>query len=335
MKKKRVTIEDVAQAAGVSLMTVSRAINGRHGIGEETRARILDLVHRMNYQPSQIARSLATRQTNTLGLVVPDVSNPFFAHIARGAEDAAFEIGFSIFLINSAENVDRERFALDSLWQKEVNGVILCSSRLPQDELLPNFDRFSPMVLVNRELKDPQSNVFTINVDDHVGAELVVRHFLENGRKQLAIIAGPETSLSGQRRRNGFQAGLQSSGLAFDPSRVVYCTPTLQGGMEATLGLLDLHPDVDAIFAYNDLVAVGALQACKQRSKSVPAQIAVVGADDVPLASLVQPMLSTLQVNLSEIGRMAVSFFHEKTHQNSELIHTIIIQPELIIRESG
>lgn len=333
MKKNRVTVKDVAQAAGVSLMTVSRAINGQEGIGEETRKRILDLARQMNYQPSQIARSLATRQTNTLGLVVPDVSNPFFAHIARGAEDAAYDNGYSVFLINVSENIDRERSALDSLWQKEVDGVLLCSPRLPENELRLYFDRFPQMVLVNRDLSLPHPNISTINVDDRLGTEMVVKHFIKKGRKNLALIAGPETSQSAQRRKEGFLKSIKSTNLQFAESQVTHCPPTVQGGMEAALRLLDQHPEIDAISAYNDLVAIGVLQACKQRNKKVPAEIAVIGVDDVPLASLVQPTLSTLRVDQYEIGRLAVSFFFENIQ--SGFPANRIIEPELIIRESG
>ncbi len=333
MKKNRVTVKDVAQAAGVSLMTVSRAINGQEGIGEETRKRILDLARQMNYQPSQIARSLATRQTNTLGLVVPDVSNPFFAHIARGAEDAAYDNGYSVFLINVSENIDRERSALDSLWQKEVDGVLLCSPRLPENELRLYFDRFPQMVLVNRDLSLPHPNISTINVDDRLGTEMVVKHFIKKGRKNLALIAGPETSQSAQRRKEGFLKSIKSTNLQFAESQVIHCPPTVQGGMEAALRLLDQHPEIDAISAYNDLVAIGVLQACKQRNKKVPAEIAVIGVDDVPLASLVQPTLSTLRVDQYEIGRLAVSFFFENIQ--SGFPANRIIEPELIIRESS
>jgi LacI family transcriptional regulator len=225
MKKRRVTVDDVARAAGVSLMTVSRAMNDREGIGEETRARILALAAEMGYYPSQIARSLATRQTATLGLVVPDVSNPFFAHIARGAEDAAYANGYSVFLLNTAEDVTRENSALDSLWQKEVDGVILCSSRLQQESLQVYFERFPQMVLVNRELVLPQPNVATINVDDRAGAELAMRHLLENGRERIAFIAGPETSISGQRRLEGYQAGLEAFSRAFESIWLEHCPP--------------------------------------------------------------------------------------------------------------
>ncbi len=335
MDKKRVTVKDVAKAAGVSLMTVSRAINGQDGISDETRSRILDLVKQMDYHPSQIARSLATRQTNTLGLVVPDVANPFFASIARGAEDEAYEHDLGVFLINSAETVEREQAALDSLWQKEVNGVILCSSRLPQPRLRENCERFSRMVLVNRNLDLPIPNVFTINVDDEMGAEMIVRHFLASGRKHLALIAGPESSQSGQRRKVGFQRIVHAAGLPLDDSHIQHCPPTLQGGMEAARQLFDRHAEIDAISAYNDLVAIGTLQELKTRGKIVPQDVAVVGVDDVPLAALVQPTLSTLKVDQYEIGRMAVRFFLANSNSNLAGEQNYVIQPVLVQRESS
>jgi LacI family transcriptional regulator len=335
MRKRRVTVEDVARAAGVSLMTVSRAINGREGLGEETRARILTLARELGYHPSQIARSLATRQTTTLGLVVPDVSNPFFAHIARGAEEAAYESGYSVFLLNSAEEAARERAALDSLWQKEVDGVILCSSRLPQADLQIYFDWFPRIVLVNRELEMPQPNVATINVDDRAGAERAVRHLIESGRKRIAFLAGPETSVSGQRRLAGYQAGLAAFSRPFEARWLEHCPPTTPGGLEAALRLLNAYPEVDAILAYNDLVAVGALQACQEREQRVPEAVAVIGADDIPLASLVQPKLSTLRVNQYEIGRTTIALLLEMFGENSGAPQALTLQPELVLRASG
>ena len=335
MKNYRVTVKDVAKAAGVSLMTVSRAINGQDGISEETRARILELAHQMNYHPSQIARSLATRQSNTLGLIVPDVANPFFAHIARGAEDAAYENELSVFLINSAESLEREKSALDSLWQNEVTGVILCSSRLPKEDLQNFYDRFSQVVLVNRELESPHSNVSTINVDDEMGAELVVKYFIKTGRKSLALLAGPEISESCQRRKDGFLKNVLAAGLPFDESRMLHCVPTIQGGMDAALQLLKQYPDIDAISTYNDLVAIGAMQACRQTGKKIPGEIAIIGEDDVPLASMMMPALSTLRVDQYKIGRMAVSFFLNNATEQSGFSANRIIQPELIIRESS
>lgn len=314
-------------------MSVSRAMNNRPGLSEQTRQRILHIAEEIGFRPSQIARGLATRQTSTLGLVIPDVSNPFFAQIARGAEDAAYENGYSVFLLNSDENVSRERSALDSLWQKEVDGVILCSSRLPQEALRVYFERFPQMVLVNRGLEAPQPNVATLNVDDRAGAEMAVRHLVEAGRQRIAFIAGPETSISGGRRLEGYRAGLAACSRSFDADWLEHCPPTTQGGLKAALRLLERHPELDAFLAYNDLVAVGALQACKAGRKSVPAEIAVIGADDIPLASLVQPQLSTLRVNQYEIGRATIGLLVEMLSGNAA--RAICLQPELVLRETG
>jgi LacI family transcriptional regulator len=335
MKNKRVTVEDVARAAGVSSMTVSRAMNNRQGISEPTRVRIQELARQMNYFPSQIARSLVTRRTTMLGLVVPDVSNPFFAHIARGVEDAAFENGYSVFLLNSAENIDRERSALESLWQKEVNGVILCSSRLPQKELHTYFERFSCMVLVNRELRSPQSNVATINVNDRLGAEQAVGYLASKGCQHIGLISGPEASISAKRRFDGYKAGLIANSQLYDHSYVETCLPTVQDGHEAAQRLLTTHPEIDAILAFDDIVAVGALEACRTCKKIVPNEIAIIGADDIPLASLIQPRLSTLRVNQYEIGRTAMKQLMHLMEKKGEEAQSLIIQPELILRETA
>jgi LacI family transcriptional regulator len=335
MKKKRVTVEDVARAAGVSIMTVSRAINNRQGISESTRIRIQELAREMNYYPNQIARSLATRQTTMLGLVVPDVSNPFFAHITRGVEDTAFENGYSVFLMNSAEVAARERLALDSLWQKEVNGIILCSSRLPQEELQTYFDRFAYMVLVNRELPFPQSNIATINVDDHAGAEQAVRYLVSKGYQHIALISGPEASVSAKRRFDGYKAGLSACSYRYDHSYVETCLPSVQGGLDAALRLFIKHPEIDAVLAFDDTVAVGVLETCKTLGKKVPAEMAIIGADDAPLASLVQPKLSTLRVNQYEIGQTAMTQLINIMKKKDEVSHALILQPELILRETA
>jgi LacI family transcriptional regulator len=335
MKNKRVTVEDVARAAGVSIMTVSRAMNNRQGISEQTRIRIQELAREMNYSPSQIARSLATRQTSTLGLVVPDVSNPFFGHITRGVEDAAFENGYSVFLLNSAEIVDRERAALNSLWQKEVSGVILCSSRLPQSELQEFSERFAYMVLVNRDLQIAQPNVVTINVDDYTGARYAVNHLLEMGRRHIALINGPETSLSARRKLNGYKTCLEENQIPFRGDYVVNCLPAVQAGQEAASRLFLDHPDIDAVVAFDDMVAVGVLEACKQTGKNVPGDVAVIGADDAPIASLVQPKVSTLRVNQYEIGRTAIVQLLKMIENKMDFDQSSIIQPELILRETA
>lgn len=228
--KKRPTITDVAQAAGVSLMTVSRVVNDKPGVGEETRQRIRQLIEVMDYRPNEIARGLATRQTATVAIVVPDITNPFFAKIACGAEAVAFEKGYHLFLLNTAESTDREVAALDSLHQKEIDGVLLCSPRLPVDDLESTISQFAAVALFNRELPNPLPNVAQININDALGAQLAVQRFVATGRRRLALIAGPATSTSGQRRIDGYRTGLKEAGLAFDPQFMEHCQPFTEGG---------------------------------------------------------------------------------------------------------
>jgi len=329
----RPTISDVARVAGVSLMSVSRAMNNRPGLSEETRQRILEVADQLGYRPSSVARALATRQTSTIGLVMPDVANPFFAQIARGAEDAAYENGYGVFLINTAEDTDREKAALDSLWQKEIDGAILCSPRLLLEELKPYLTRFPATVLVNRELDASLPNVATINVDDRLGAQQATSYLIESGRKQIAFVAGPATSISSQRRLDGYRLGLDAAQREFDPSLVEYCSPTTEGGNTAALTLLFRNLSVDAIFCFNDLVAIGVAQACTEHGMNIPLDIAVIGADDIPLASLVRPKLSTLGINQYEIGRTTIKVLIEMFDKSSA--QAVVIKPELKLRESG
>jgi len=270
--KKRATVADVARLADVSMMTVSRAINHSPGVSEETRARILKIAEEVGYRPSQIARGLATRRTTTIGLLVPDVANPFFAQIARGAEDAAFEQGYSLFLINSAEDHRREQAALDALWQQEIDGAILCSARLSLDALRTYINRFPAVVLVNRDLYLQVSNTDTINVDDRQGARLAVEHLLEIGKRKIVYIAGPENSVSSERRLQGLPQ-CAANAQKFSPSRTgsVHCAPTTDGGRAAALDLLQrMTRDRWYFLLSTDLTALGVLQACREAGRSVP-----------------------------------------------------------------
>ena len=332
--KKRVTVADVAQAAGVSMMTVSRAINNKPGLSDELRQKILALADEMGFRPSQIARGLVTRQTGTIGLVVPDITNPFFAQIARGVEDVAYEYGYCLFLVNSAESLERETVAYDTLWQKEVEGAILCSSRVAPEALRSQVARFPAVVLFNRELEEPLPNTVTINVNDQRGAQLAVQEFAQKSRTQIAFVAGPATSISGQRRLEGYRTGLKEAGLTFDPQLVEHCPPTIAGGQAAAAALLARRPNLDAIYAFNDLTAIGAMGACQAASRRVPEDIGVIGVDDIFLADLVTPKLTTLHVNLLHIGRIAMRTLLDIIQLGTSSA-SFMVEPELLRRASA
>jgi LacI family transcriptional regulator len=324
---------DVAREAGVSSMTVSRVINNKGDVSAVTRKRVLGVIERLGYRPSGIARSLATRRTGTLGLVVPDVANPFFSDVARGVEHVAYAEGYNVFLCNTEEDPLRELAVLKSLEEKRVDGLVLCSSRLEEEELRAVVSRHPTTVLVNRRL-DGEA-VRPVLVDDETGGRLVTELLLKNGHEAVGFLAGPPVSHSGRERASGYQATLAEAGLEYDPARVRLCRPMVEGGQEAARSLLTTHPEISALFCYNDLVAVGALQACAELGRRVPEEVAVVGYDDIPLAALVTPALTTCRVPRYELGSQAVQLLLRQINGCSEECDEIVLAPELVVRASA
>jgi len=331
----QVTIADVAAAAGVSMMTVSRALNNKEGVSEATRQRILQIAQEMGYRPSGVARGLATQRTRTIGLVVPDIANPFFALIARGVENVARIHNYTIFLLNSDEDPDREIAILHSLWEQRVDGLILCSSRLEETRLTARLERFPHVVLVNRRLETAVPRLCTLNVADEQGARQAVDYFIAAGHTQIAFIAGPETSRSGRRRLQGYRQSLQAGGLPYRAELVRRCVPDTEGGYAAAAALLNQCPQVTAVFAYNDLTATGVLRAAADLGRRVPQDLAIIGVDDIPLASLVTPALSTLRIAKRELGARAMRLLTQLMSGAPllEACHQLII-PELLLRET-
>jgi len=334
VQSRPVTIEDVAQAAGVSRQTVSRAINAKGEIQPATRQRILQIADALGYRPSSIARSLATRSSHTIGLVVPDIANPFFPEIARGVEEAAFAAGYHVFLSNTAEDPQREWDILRSLEEQRVAGTILCSSRLTEEQLLSVTARSLPLVCLNRQVQGAASACLL--VDDFHGAYQATRYLLERQNcRPIGMLSGPARSWSGARRLEGFQAALQAAGQQFDPRRVIAGFPQVEGGRIAATELLAVAPDTCAILAYNDLMAVGATRACAQMGRRVPADCAVMGFDDIPLASLVAPALTTMQVDKPEAGRRAFALLRRLIDDDSVSSRLETLTPRLVVRESA
>jgi LacI family transcriptional regulator len=329
----RVTIADVAREAGVSQQTVSRVINHKGEISESTRGRVLEVIQRLGYRPSRIARGLATNKTMTIGLVVPDIANPFFSEIARGADGAAHDAGYSLLLGNAFEDAEREADVLHTLEEKRVDGIVLCSSRLPVDKLDEFCAQQPAVVLINRW--NQRANVGTVQVDDAAGANAAVRHLIAAGRRVIGFLAGPPISHSGQERARGYASALTEAGLVPDPALIVACSPDLEGGKQAAANLLIARPDVSALFCYNDLVAAGALHACAGLGRRVPEDIAVVGCDDIPLAEMVTPPLTTLHVPQQEMGAAAIKLLLDKINDCAGGCREVVLLPRLVIRASA
>ena len=330
----RITITDVAREAGVSAMTVSRAVNNRDGISETTRQRILDVAEKLGYRPSGIARSLVTSRTKSVGLVVSDNSNPFFSEVARGVENVAYAEGYSIFLCNTNEDSNRERAVLRILEERRVDGLILCGSRLEDDELLDALSVYPTGILVNRVL--PGNDFGTLRVADDSGARQATELLLQNGHKKIGFLAGPVFSYySSPMRARGYRLALKNANIPLRSEWEKHCAPTVQGGKNATIALLTQHPQITALFCYNDLVAVGALQACQEIGRRVPDDLAVVGSDDIYVASLVMPPLTTCRININNLGEQAMYTLLKQINNTAINAKEIVFEPELVIRASA
>jgi LacI family transcriptional regulator len=332
---RNVTVADIAREAGVSMMTVSRVINHAGGVSTATRQHVQKIVDRLNYRPSGIARSLATRHTGTIGLVVPDVSNPFFAEVARGAEHLAYAEGYSIFLCNTEEDPARELAVVESLEEKRVDGVVLFSRLAPQP-LCGVLKHLSAAVLINRRQvkKAGLPPVGIVRLDDIAGGQIVTRHLLDRGHRAIGFLAGPPTSYSGRGRAKGYQYVMAETVSTF-PDWKRHCAPTVEGGLTAARELMRSHPTLTAIFCYNDLVAVGALQACAELGRRVPEDMAIAGYDDIPLAALVTPPLTTCRTPRYELGAQAVRLLLNRIRDCADECEDVVLQPQLVIRASA
>jgi LacI family transcriptional regulator len=332
---KRITIADVARVVGVSMMTVSRVINNKGDVSPATRQRVLQVIEDLGYRPSGIARGLATQHTGTLGLVVPDIANPFFAEVARGVENIAHAQGYNVFLCNTNEDQNRELDVLNSLAEKWVDGIVLCSSRLDNDALLEVTQSHPAVVLVNRRLEADASGVSTVLVDDLTGARMATEHLIHTGHKNIGFLTGPPGSRSGQWRVQGYRETMQSAGIPILPPWMQSCSPIAAHGCEIAKVLLSVHPEITALLCYNDLVAVGALKAYQEAGLRVPEDVAVVGFDDIPLAALVTPSLTTCHIPRYDLGARAVELLLEQISSFDDNSREVILHPHLIIRSSA
>jgi LacI family transcriptional regulator len=333
---RRITMADVARQAGVSLMTISRAVNNKDDVSAETRQHVQATIERLGYRPSDIARGLVTKRTGALGLVVPDVSNPFFSEVVRGAEHVAYAENYSVLLCNTEEDTRRELAVLQSLEEKRVDGIVLCSSRLEENELEEMVSRHPAAVLINRRLEfaDGQGEVGVVTLDDVAGGQMATQHLLDSGHRAVGFLAGPPASHSGHRRTEGYRTAMAAAGLSQFSRWIKNCAPTVEGGREAARDLLSAHPELTALFCFNDLVAIGVLQTCVGLGLAVPNDIAVVGFDDIPLTALVTPSLTTCRVSRYELGAQAMKLLLERIGGCTEGCGEIVLQAELIVRNS-
>lgn len=329
----KVTMADVARAAGVSKQTVSRVLNGTGSTGAETAARIERLIRDLGYRRSGVARSLATNSSLTLGLVVPALDNPYYAEVAQGAELAAWEGGYNLFLSNVFHEPAREEAALRSLQDRGADGVILDTPGLPDAELFDLLANFKAAVIIGRSV--PPGVAGSITVDDAAGIRLALGRLGAAGRERVALLAAPERFPSSRVRRAAFAAAYPAahSASAWVLEAEASAEASYARVRESVLARLGAGPDYDALICFNDVMAAGALRALYDCGVGVPERVAVVGHDDIPLAPWLHPPLSTLHISKRDLGVGAVRLLLERLSGHHRTL-PMVLQPSLIVRES-
>ena len=333
--RSRVTMADVAELAGVTSTTVSRVLNNKGEISAETRQKVLDAVAKLGYRRSRIAQSLATDRTCLLGLIVPSVSSEFFSEIARGAEDAAWENDYKILLCNTEGDWDREEGMFLFLQDLQVDGIVDCSPRLPEDRLLPLVQQSQNVVVVNGQGISWHGLAGVIETNDAEGMAQMAAHLVESGRRQLVYLGGPPNARTNFERYRGFRNALDAHGLAPVFSEYFECRPAnLSGGRDAFKHIIAQYPQIDGVLCWNDEIAVGAIQVCAELGIRVPEDVAIVGCDDHILASVIKPGLTTLHTPKQTIGALAVKMLLERINGKRDY-GVVTINQALIVRGSA
>lgn len=338
--KQAVTIIDVARRARVSAGTVSNVLTGKRPVAERTRERILAAIEELGYQPNLLARSLVNRATNTLGVVTAGLEFYGPSRTLVGIERQAAELGYSLLLslVHDPHSADVEA-VLGDLLARRVDGIIWAVHEIGNNRawLAPERLRSLPPVVFLAMERRAQTVI--ISTDNRGGAALAVRHLLQQGRTQIGIITGPLDWWEARERLEGWRACLAEAGASHDDSLVFEGDWTAASGERAYRHLLARRPNLDAIFACNDQMALGVLRACHFDGRNVPSDLAVAGYDNMPEAAYLVPSLTSVRQHLADVGRVAVQELHRAINARTEgetpapLFH--LIMPELIVRESS
>ncbi|WP_337099574.1 LacI family DNA-binding transcriptional regulator [Paenibacillus sp. YIM B09110] len=326
----KATIYDVAKEAGVSIATVSLVINGKGKISKERREEIRGIMLRMGYKPSMIASALTGKKTYAIGLLVPDISNPFFAEIARAVEDEGQRHGYSVFICSTDNKDEKVGHYADLLQQKNVDGVIIGTGIKELSVLEPLLNGGVPITFLARDF--PSVEVPSVVVNDYEGGAAAAEHFIALGHRRLAVLAEQDSISSSRERVRGFRQAAEAASLSLDPALVL--SSSVNEGKTKALELLQRHDRPTAIFCCNDLLAIGALRAAKEIGLRIPQDCSIIGFDDTVLASVTDPPLTTIAQPIEQMGQIAVQLLVRNIGRRGEHPERIVLRPELSVRHS-
>ena len=334
MAARRVTITDVARASNVHVSTVSRVLNGRElSLLPETRERVISAATRLGYRPSALARGLRLRRTFTLGMLVPDITNPVFPSIIKGVEGAAHARGYHLILCNTEDSYEREASYLRVLREWRVDGILIASSSTAESTIAELRREKFPFVLLNSASRP--SDDLAVTPDNRQGASAAIDHLIQLGHRRIGLIAAPQTTTTGQERLLAARATLRRHHLAHEDALVsVADSFSEESGYRAARRLLLDDEPPTAIFGANDLIALGAIRLAREIGLAVPHDLSVIGFNDIPQSQLFDPPLTTVHVPQEEMGLLAASLLVNHLEGRRIERRQVVLETQLVVRGS-
>jgi LacI family transcriptional regulator len=329
-----VTIKDVARLSGFSSMTVSRVINGSERVSPETRQRVESAIAELGYVPSRLARGLIRQKTGTLALIVPDVANPFFTLIVRGAEDVARRAGYRMILADTRADLTIERDVIEEMLAHRVEGIMIAPVSNRSKGHLQRLARYGvEFVLIDRTVSGVESDVVT--GDNVGGARRLVEHLISLGHRRIGFITESDDVSTARDRRQAYEAALAAVGIPHDPSLIVRSTVDPPGGFEGMRRLLELDEPPTAVFTVNNLVALGAIEAVRAHELEVPDDIALVCFDDIEYASRLYPFLTVMAQPAETLGTLGTQLLLERIEGRApEQPRVVVLPAQFVVRRS-
>jgi len=331
----RATLREVAEKAGVHPATASRALNrSTEGmVNAATAARIQKVAKDLGYSPNPIARSLKTSRSSSIGLVIPDLTNPLFPPIVRGIEDVLRPVGYNAWIVNTDNKLDLEATAVEAFRQRNVEGFVFATAHLEHPLLEEMAATSTPMVLVNRKLAS--ADIPSVTSDDATGVAMAMQHLVDLGHRKIIHLAGPQDLSTGVIRRRAFRASLEDHGLAHERERVLVCDAwSEEAGARGMHTMLDSGVEFTAVLAGNDLLALGVFDALAERGLACPGDISVIGFNDMPFMDKVSPAMTTVRIPHYEIGAEAARLLLEQLEDPQRHPRSLLLPLTVVVRDS-
>ncbi|NMM62129.1 LacI family transcriptional regulator [Clostridium sp. P21] len=330
---KKVTMLDIANKAGVSKATVSMVLNKRDGnISEETKSKVMALAKEMNYIPNHLARSLSTKKTNTIGIVLPDITNPFFASIARAIEDGASYLGYNVIFCNTDNEIKKEEKYIKVLISKLVDGVIFIAGGESCTSIKMLRNNNVPFVLVDRYI-DSYKEDYGVYCLNKSGVIQGIDYLYDKGKRNIAFVKGPDTLEISNQRLQGYKCAMSQYGI-YNENLIFKGSFNIEGGMDSTKILLESKEKIDAIFYSNDLMALGGIKVLLRNGIRIPQDISIIGFDNIHISQFIEPELTTIAQPIYEMGKESCKLLIDIINNKRRLSKQVYFETQLIVRST-